>query len=89
MDMMPLSVFIDIPRCYNKELVSVGTHLNFYYIHDSFFPFLLLFFLIAGGIVRHMSISMFICYCPGNQSVGIQKRNSYSANRSNAETMKY
>jgi hypothetical protein len=39
-------------HCCNKEVVSVGTHLNFYYIHDSFFNFLFLFLLIAGGILR-------------------------------------
>jgi hypothetical protein len=39
-------------------LVSGGTHLNSCYIHDSFFPFLFLLLLIAGGILRrHMSVS--------------------------------
>jgi hypothetical protein len=49
-NMMPLPVFIDIPHCYNKEVVSVGTHLNFYYNHDSSIPFLSLLLLIAGSI---------------------------------------
>jgi hypothetical protein len=47
------------------EVVSVGTHLNFYYIIHSIF----LFLLIAGGVLcQHMSISMFICYFPCNQT---------------------
>jgi len=40
MNTMPLPVFIDRHHCYNKEVVSVGTHLNFYSIHDSSIPFL-------------------------------------------------
>jgi hypothetical protein len=44
---MPLTVYIDRHHCYNKEVVSTGNHLNFYYIHDS-----VLFLLIAGGVLR-------------------------------------
>jgi hypothetical protein len=33
---MPLLVYVDIHHCCNQEVVLVGTHLNFYYIHDSF-----------------------------------------------------
>jgi hypothetical protein len=51
-DTMPLPIFIDRHHCYDKEVVSVGTHLNFYYIHGSFIPFLFLFLLIAGSILR-------------------------------------
>jgi hypothetical protein len=51
MNAMPFSVFIDRNNCYNKGVVSVGKHLNIYYIHDSFIHSLLfLFLLIAGGI---------------------------------------
>jgi hypothetical protein len=39
-NMMPLPVYIDRHHCYNKEVVSVGTHLKFSYIHYSSFPFL-------------------------------------------------
>jgi hypothetical protein len=52
---------IDVATCNESSLdtlLSVGTYLNFCYIHDSFFPFLFLFLLIAGGIIRqHMSVS--------------------------------
>jgi hypothetical protein len=44
---MPLPVVIDRHHCYNKEVVSAGTHLNFCYIHDSFihsFPFCFYFY---------------------------------------------
>jgi hypothetical protein len=35
------------------------THLNFSYIHDTFFPFLFLFLLIADGIFcGHVSITV-------------------------------
>jgi hypothetical protein len=57
-NMMTLAVYIDRHHCYNKEVVSVETHLNFYYLHESFIPFLFLFLLIAGD----MSINTFICY---------------------------
>jgi hypothetical protein len=54
-----LSVYIDRHNCYNKEAVSVGTRLNFCYIYDSFCPFMFLFLLIAGGILRrYMSIGI-------------------------------
>jgi hypothetical protein len=83
---MQLPVYIYRRHCCNKEAVSVGTHLNFCYSHDSFFPFLFLFSLFAGGrpLLRlHMSVSMFIFY------FGIKKRNSNSENKSKAATMKY
>jgi hypothetical protein len=38
MNTVTLSIFIYRSHCYNKEMVPVGTHLNFYYTHDSF-PF--------------------------------------------------
>jgi hypothetical protein len=63
------SRYIDGHHCCNIEVVSFGTRLNFYYIHDSFVPFLFLFLLSAGGTLRrHMSISMFICYLPREQN---------------------
>jgi hypothetical protein len=31
-------VFTDRYHCHNKQVVSVGSHLNFYYIHGSSFP---------------------------------------------------
>jgi hypothetical protein len=48
---MPLSVYIDRPHCYNKEVVSIWTHLNFYYVHDSFIPFFYFYWLQAIYLV--------------------------------------
>jgi hypothetical protein len=68
MNTMLRSVFIDMHHCYNKEVVSVGIHLNFYYIHVSFISCLFLLVLTAGGILhRHTSISMFIHSFSHNQ----------------------
>jgi hypothetical protein len=87
---MPLPVYIDRHHCYNKEVVSVGTDLIFCYIHDSFFPILFLYLLIAGSILHpHMAVSMFIYYFPGNQTSWNQEMPLNSSNKSNAATMKY
>jgi hypothetical protein len=40
---MPLPVYIDRHHCYNEGMMSVGTHLSFYYIHGSLFPLLFIF----------------------------------------------
>jgi hypothetical protein len=85
---MLLPVYVDKPNCFNKEVVSVGTNLNFYYIHDSFIPFL--FILPVGGILRrHMSVSMLYATVLVFIPLGIKERNSNSENRSNATTKKY
>jgi hypothetical protein len=91
------SVINSCNRCTCNEppldtLVSVGTHLNFSYIQDSFFPFLFLFLLISGGILhKHMSVSMLYSYVTFLviKPLGIKKRNSSSANKRNSATMKY
>jgi hypothetical protein len=59
-------------------------------MHDSFFPFLFLFLLIAGGILRQY-MSVYLCYrifLVVKPHV-IKKRNSNSENKSNATTIKY
>jgi hypothetical protein len=48
MNTAPLPVYIGRHHSYNKQMVSMGTHLNCYYILDSFLPSFL-FLLIAGG----------------------------------------
>jgi hypothetical protein len=48
-NMMLLPIYTNRHHCYNKEVMSVGTRLNFYYIHDLFFHFVS-FLLIAGSI---------------------------------------
>jgi len=59
---MPL-LYNDTHHCYNKVVVSVGTHLRLYYIHDSYFASLFLFLLTAGGILcQHMSVSNFVLF---------------------------
>jgi hypothetical protein len=89
------SVINSCNRCTCNEppldtLVSVGTHLIFYYIQDSFFPFLFLFLLISGGILhKHMPVSMLYVTFLVIKPLGIKKRNSSSANKRNAATMKY
>jgi hypothetical protein len=40
---MPLPVYMDRHHCCNIDVVSVGTRLNFFYIHDPFIPFFFLF----------------------------------------------
>jgi hypothetical protein len=77
---MPLPVYIDRYDCYNKYVVSVGTHLNFF-ITSIIHCFIFLFLPIAGGILRrHISVSMFF-YFPDKLLV-IQKLTSNSANQS-------
>jgi hypothetical protein len=48
MNKMPLSLCIDRHHCCNKEVVSVGTLLKLYHIHDSLFSILFLYLLMAG-----------------------------------------
>jgi hypothetical protein len=91
MNTMQSSVFIYRYLCYNKEGLSVGTHLNFYYVHDSFFSFLFLFLLTVGGILRrHMSVSMFICAIFLVMTpLEIKTRNSNFANKGDAAAIIY
>jgi hypothetical protein len=60
-------------------MASVGTHLNLCYIHESFVPFLFLFLLTAGGILRrHVAISVVCSYVIFLviKPLGIHKRDS-------------
>jgi hypothetical protein len=43
---MPLPIYTERHHCYSKpkEVVPVGTHLNFYYIHESLVPFFFYFY---------------------------------------------
>jgi hypothetical protein len=50
-------------HCYDKEVVSVGTHLNFYYIHDSL---ILSFFFNVTYCRRYTSpthVHQYVCLC--------------------------
>jgi hypothetical protein len=74
-NVMPLPVYIDRHHCYNKEVVSVGTHLKFYY---SSFPFLFSFLLTAGGKILRPHTCPLVCICVIRlviKQLGIQKSN--------------
>jgi hypothetical protein len=81
MNMNLLSVSIERHHCYNKEVVSVGTYLNFTSIIPSF-PVLFWLLLTAGGILHpDVSVSMFICYFPCNQTSWNQETQLNSAKK--------
>jgi hypothetical protein len=48
-------------------------HIKFYYIHDSFIPFLFLFLLIAGGILRRNMAYLYVIFLV-MKPLGIKKR---------------
>jgi hypothetical protein len=50
MNKMPLSLYIDRHHCCNKEVVSVGTRLKLYHIHDSLFSILFFLYLLMAGV---------------------------------------
>jgi hypothetical protein len=86
---MPFPICTDRHYCYNKEVVSVGTHLNICYMHDSFIPF---FFILTDNM-WYTSLTDARCYVYVVflviKPLGIKKRNSNSENKSTAATMTY
>jgi hypothetical protein len=87
---MPLPVYIDRHHCYNKDILSVGTHLNLYYIHDSFFPFCFYFhWMQAVYFVHTWTLVCFKVILLVIKPLGIKKCNSNSANKSKSEPIKH
>jgi hypothetical protein len=87
MKTMPLLVY-DRQHCYNKEVVSVETHLNFYYMYDSFIPFSFLFLLTADFVNTCPLVCSYVIFLV-IKPLELIKCNSNSANKSNALTIKY
>jgi hypothetical protein len=74
---MLCSIFIDTSHFYIIEVVSIGTHLNFYYIHDSFIPFLFsIYWLQAVYFINTCPLVCLYVIFFVIKPLGIKKRNS-------------